>query len=635
MSIPDAMPSQVPQWIYSLSSQMDLEFASATENLMEAGFYATLNGGRQNTVKLVNWIRETSIAYVNLIQHIFNAASAVVIILNTTKLVDEVLGKFKAAPIQYSSNYGMLISISVILGIALTKLVMTITDRFFTPSVEPGRIVHNVVQIGEKVSFAQKSAQVLHSMKLVLSVALACFAKNKVWLAISLASLGYSILKNAQLKWITFSRIFPTPYAGNDARSFQATYNMLTLPPNDLTAQEVCTICYDEDTLADTAFCANHVFHRTCLEGLAINNSDSFMDDAHSVQRENRDGMTRYSVTVPESNFPACPNCREVPQQNHCEIEITDRFGARFNASVNITRPPVDRQYLFENIYAIYNTAQTALTYLQTYPELAGAIFQIQRLFLVTDFIGYAFTAYYLNQKINARFNPENTTSFKIAVAAAFVGGAVLSYFAVLQINAYLRSAIVLKNVLTELGISPEMLQTIEIDWNSPLEFQLMQTLQLNRIISSTALVFFSDQWKTNMLSVIAQSANFIGISQFKWIEFSETTYEWPVKQINTLKNTSHFLIDPSGAANPTHLSSIVQSIYKYTTSFFNDSRWELWAIKHYRNGTYTHTSYLYEVVLRPILIEPCANIPTPAPLSQSFEAIHKFYGKVAIKLLN
>src|SRR4029079_1286670 len=106
---------------------------------------------------------------------------------------------------------------------------------------------------------------------------------------------------------------------------------------------------------------------------------------------------------------PACPVCQDIPVHNECDIEVEDQLHGHFDANVIIDRPPVDRQELFETIYAIYNVAQAALAYLQTYTELAGAIFKIQKVLLVFDVIGYALTAYYLYKNVNKKFNPQDS----------------------------------------------------------------------------------------------------------------------------------------------------------------------------------------------------------------------------------
>ena len=73
-----------------------------------------------------------------------------------------------------------------------------------------------------------------------------------------------------------------------------------------------------------------------------------------------------------------------------------NRVHGLFQATVNVERPPISLQPLFEKLYAIYNVAQAGLSYLQKYPELAVQIFTIQRVLLVTDFLGYGLTLHYL-----------------------------------------------------------------------------------------------------------------------------------------------------------------------------------------------------------------------------------------------
>ena len=642
MSIPPASPYVVPQLIYAIGSQVSLESCMAVANGFEAGFYAMLRGGSQTTSKFVNWIRETSVMHVYRIQLLFNLINTGLIVVAAKKLLEEAQNKFAATEIDSNESSGMFASIPVALGVTSTvALAVYLIHRFLSKPAEPSQTVGQV-EISETTNFQQKVAKVLQITKLVITLALAFFTKNPVLLALSAGAAAYSLYKNMDIKWMTFSRTFP--YWSNNPQvpvtQLKATYNVLALPLDEQVVSETCEICQDRDEQVDMAFCTHHVFHRACVADLAVSKSDSFIDNPKilktATDHYNKNGFYThtshdYSISVSEDNFPACPVCQEIPFHNGCEIEVTDAVHGHFDASVTIERPPTNRQYLFENLYAIYNVAQAALAYLQTYSELAGAIFTIQKVMVIFDVIGYAMTAYYLYKNLNEKFNAQDKLWIKLAIVASLVAFAAVSYFAVLQINAYLKSAVVLKELLGQLDLSPDMLNLIEIDWKGPLSHQLMQTLYVNRIVSYVALSFFSDQWKTNLLSVAAQLGSFIGISNLNWIEISQT-FVTTSSRIKSFSVTCHFLVDRVCAA-PGHLLSSLQSVINYTSRFFEGSTWQTyWREYYYENIKITSKLY-YSFYLHQNPIESCTCGLIPTLTEYAVSVIDAFYGTANVEL--
>ena len=233
---------------------------------------------------------------------------------------------------------------------------------------------------------------------------------------------------------------------------------------------------------------------------------------------------------------------------------------------------------------------------------------------------------------MNAKFNPKNSRVPKVAFIATLALTAVASYYAVLQLNAYLQSTIVLKEVLAQIGVTPEMLKNIDISWNSPIYHKLMQLLFINRIAASVALSFFSQRKKTSLLSIAAQLASFTGISSLKWIEMAETI-QWPLekvaasggillgslneKSMKSLTTTYHFIVDT------TNLPGTLKTITDFTKNFFNKSTWDRFWFVTYTNGVETSRRLCYNVALQ--------NNPLEALTEYSIQGIDRIYGTVGI----
>ena len=168
----------------------------------------------------------------------------------------------------------------------------------------------------------------------------------------------------------------------------------------------------------------------------------------------------------------------------------------------------------------------------------------------------------------------------------------------VLQINLLLKPTLDLKKILSNLQISSEILQKIDISWSPYLLNCFMQFLRVNQIIAMTALSFFSKNKMLNLLSVTSQAFSLYSLSTLRWITIVQHL-DWPLKKIiaaggnlksctdQSLKNlTIHsvFLIPSSCSKKPLHLQSIIKSIYQYQEKFFDKSIWERYWVPGYES---------------------------------------------------
>lgn len=586
MTISPAAPSSLPLWI---ASQISMERALACCSCLEGVFYSSLKAGSLQSTRWVRWMRETSIAHIHKIQTVFNLANLGMIFVYSGKLLEK----------KYSFSFGdspfcqVLVSQSPFKVWGTIALIGTIALSWITLLgmivLLPATAIHNKqlkrasrtarkegdLEISQSPSFQQSTASYLHIAKLVISLAFACFAKNPFWLVLGMAGTLYSFWKNSKIKWLNFSRVFPLPrtwYSPEPRiRQVKITYNMLTLPADSSLAKENCSICIEPET--DIAFCANHAFHQQCLISVIQRKSSLFahnnfyrrIDTRYYVNHVYTNTTYSYSVRIPQENLPLCPNCREFPLQNGCDVLVSDADHGDIDASVHVERPPQSKQFLFETLYATYNVVQAGLSYLQRHPTLAATIFKVQQLFLITDLVGYGFTLYFLYDKLKSRYGSETAVVFGVGAAVV----AALSYAIIIQVNAYLKSALILKDLLAKLPLSPEFLKATEMSWGVPSIHQFMQWLSLNRAAASLALAYFS---KTNLISAVTQLFSLWNISQLRWIHVLQ--HLKPFKNLTSLTIDYHFMVDPSCIKESFHLQSVLKSISKYCTQLLSKSSW-------------------------------------------------------------
>lgn len=651
MTIATAAPGQLISLANAFVSQLSWENTTAVANTLEAAFYASLRGGMVQGGRVVNWMRETSIGYVDEIQTIFNLANIGLIARSTIGLLNKV-------DKGYDFSIKSLVALSTVVSATLF-LGKKAVDWLAIPLAEPHTLttqetvnhvqITHTSHIAEKFSLQQRIAKVLHVAKIALNLVQTCFVKAEFCSVVSLAMSSYSLWKNNQLKWITFTR--PFPWNSNNPRvpvtELKPTYHMLGLPPNATLAKEKCAVCLNENLPEVVTFCANHAFCTSCIESAIHEKSRAFANvnnitknSTHHYRNNVYQGTAHaYSITIDPEHLPVCSLCRTVPLQNTLSMEVTDAHHGKFNADVTIGEPPADRQYIFEKLYAVYNTAQAGLAFLQTYPELAGTIYKIQNFMLVTDLGGYALTVFYLFNRVSAKFNLQNSTTFKTVFIAALSLVGVASWYAMLQINLYLKPVIILNDVLKHIGLSADVLKILSVSFNGPMMHKMMQALLINRIVASAALMFFSQQRKTSLLNITTQLASLAGISALKWIEVVQRLNEplqkivasggrlvglLKVEHVKSSQVTHRFLVSSSCL---THLQSVMKSITDFTLNFFNKSSWKRYLMVTYRNGVEVSQKIEYAVTLQNNRVEACGCTVVPYLAETKMYVFDKFYG--------
>lgn len=663
MNIEMAPQSELAKWVLYMGSELKkVTYDQAISCCvgLEGAFYTTLNSHSFNSFKLIQSIRKISATHIHELQLAFNLLNIGSVFLCSKKIIEEIQKRYSFTPLEdpFASNFlPFAISSSVF---AVGHLILKRYQKY------PVR-KEAEVEISENPSFQQKFAQRLHITQLVLNIALACLVQNRFWLVLNVIGSSYNYLKNSQLKWLNFSKTFNVALPARNWQNFlpgafnaqlriskvKITYNMLSLSSKSVPTEENCSICLDSNP--DTRFCTSHWYHQACLIDLVKTKSNVFANKT-SYQRTSTRHYTNgvythtshaYNVDIPQDNLPSCPNCRDFPPQNDCEILVSDEDYGDFQANVHIVRPSSSNQAIFEKIYTAYNTAQAGLTYLQQYPELTAAIFKIQKFLLVTDLLGLACTTYFLYDKIQAKFDL-TTNKAKALLAISTIALAALSYLAVLQINLYLKPAILLKDVLGNLKVSPLIPQDIDISWESPLIHKFMQVVYINRIMASFALSFFSSHRKLNLASAAAQSLSLLGIANLRWIQVVQTL-NFPLGKIASmggklsssvgigslreLKVTSYFLTYPNCSNIPSHLQSTVKSIYDYINTLFHNSSWNRYWMINTQNGVETSRNLHYEISLQNNPISSCACTLKPYLESIGMQAVDAFYGRANVDL--
>lgn len=621
MFIPKLPSFTVPQLACAVGSQMTLANGTAIAGLIETSFFYSLRGGIEEPIKCIKWIRETSIAYVHLIQNIFAKVNFAIILFSTKELVDEVANKFSISILTDKTAATIVKWVCAIINSALAVGIIdnyTQDESLNLNSPRTESFGGRECIITETFTHKQRFYQGLRICKLLTNIALACFMKNRLARAISLVSSIYCLWKETKLRVTTISTEKNNPLGPDeDIKKATVSYQILELPISNSRNEKNsdCPICLENETTAKIAFCANHIFCKKCIIEHIASNSEKFFEKSKylssTIHHYENSRFTytshEYIVEIPHNQLPTCPACRTIPSKNTCEFQIDDNTVNTCDTDVLVDQPPIDWQPVFETLYAIYNTFQAGLVYLQSYPELAVTILKIQKVMLLTDMIGFGITCHFFQKKFEEKYPLENSVPLTTIVMGGLISG-FAGYLSV-KFDQSIKSTINLKEILSQMNLSPELLMGTEVDWHTPKIQHFTRILYQIRILFTGALTLFSNNWKRNTLSIAMQLLSLTGVSRLKWIELTQTL-SYPVQQIinnggkfpsffdktslRSLTLKTEFLVHPV-----TSIKSTLESILSCTQSFFNNSEWNRYWRIFYTNGIETERKIEYSIKLQ------------------------------------
>lgn len=655
MSLPIAQPSNVARLALYVAEQASWEGALAAVSTAESGFYASLKVGLLEANKAIRWIRETAISRITEIQFLFDSINFATICYFSYNLAEALTERYA---------FSILIQVGPwITGAAIAAIVMVGT-YFVLKKCYPDE---TLVSSNNKVDIEKKANRgFVQTSKLVVNIALFIFAKNRLALGIGLLASAYSCFKNSKIKWLSFTREFPIQLHQNFrtvANRLTITYNMLSVPVDKSHENDDCMVCMNKEA-EKVSTCARHVLCMDCAKRVVEEKSDHLVRNLNYTRVETKNytngrythSTWHYDIRMPLENLPNCTKCNFPPLQNSCTGRVNDLQHGDLHANFIIPRPSVDRQPMFEKLNAAYNIVQAGFSYLQTYPELAEGIFKIQKVFIVTDLIILGATCGYLTKRVWEKLNMNDRSTkarilFVLATVTTAVAAGALSYLIVMQLNAYLQSAVVLKDLLQKLPISPELIQNLSANWTVPTAQKFIQCLYVNRIMATVALSFFSKQRALNLISAAAQLFGLGSISSLKFIDFTQNI-DWPLTKVlanggtfsdpslhtyslSNFSATGTYMVPSSCAKDPAHMQTIMQSIYDHSNRIFDNSDWYSYWNIYYSYGVETSRTLMYRVTLQNINPGSCGCTLSPSLTDLAMSGYDRDVNRYASFIIN
>ncbi len=334
------MSSSIPTAIISAYNQVTgipLEKWVASTSLAEALFYTAPK--RDDRHSTIGKIRLFAVSYINEIQTTFNLINFTSAFLLAKKITDTIQMRYSPTFFQRMSRHSPSILIYPPFFLLNTVCIASASIAF---SIFPEK--------RENRKPLSTVGQVFQVAKAISSLACTLFSQNPIWLAVSIAEVGYSFWKSRKFTWSTTTESINEPSVRDPwVSGFTVTYLMLCIEGENI-KEKKCSICLKGDSAneppADSYFCNNgHAFHLNCSQEYLSHLRPRFTQGIFFFNKNPdynvRNGQTTYSyeVPLPRENLPICPNCRLAPRQNKFEITVLDRDrdGEGFPCEVIIT----------------------------------------------------------------------------------------------------------------------------------------------------------------------------------------------------------------------------------------------------------------------------------------------------------
>jgi hypothetical protein len=258
--------------------------------------------------------------------------------------------------------------------------------------------------------------QTLVLSRALMNLVIACLSPQyRLWAGFNAIGLGYSYLKNAQIKWLKLSwkhdfpaldpaelleltKNNPKKYYG---KALQVDYEFPLFPNSNQKAQ--CVICLEDNPPFN--FCPPHApFHLKCLAQNLSKDIEKWEEgsDPSFITRNWHDQFDRYlysswevAIKASDSIFPSCPVCKKHSENHYLDAQYFDQDTSKGhvkttlewirdsdNTSVKFT----NFDALWARLGAIYSTFQAGLAIMhQRHHDIADKIALLKKVSLLFD----------------------------------------------------------------------------------------------------------------------------------------------------------------------------------------------------------------------------------------------------------
>lgn len=222
-----------------------------------------------------------------------------------------------------------IVGVSVTWGSAAFVIVY-IADKILTKQPPHAAIDAEVAALNQnEVTLVHTGQEVMQryvcAARMISSVVLGLLSLQPLLIVgCNVASLGYSLWKVSQVRWLQMDRDIPIQAALVDG---VASRYLLPLIPDRREEREECPMCLDE-TDPKFYFCPDKSYHIKCLVPLYTQHPVPLLEGWQFRRRvgSDRDGrpFVMYPSSIPSRNLPSCPDCRREPVIGH-QLYLTVR----------------------------------------------------------------------------------------------------------------------------------------------------------------------------------------------------------------------------------------------------------------------------------------------------------------------
>lgn len=243
-------------------------------------------------------------------------------------------GDFVEAALVFTTTSSLAVITLSTIVLSTTLLINKQFQKYFGQTIPGAKWMNPGTEIAK---------QTLFTARIVVNIALLYFSPMSPFLAISISSELYSLVKMAQRKWLSVTverdlKFFE--YAAQYADKLRFVYTFLlqtgsSQHQRSTGSDEDCAVC--QEGSPNVHFCNTHVFHSNCIQSMIMHSAEIIANRLivtnrmETEIRHTRNGFythstynTSYNLEGNQNDLPSCPLCRAQPEHSKASVAVND-----------------------------------------------------------------------------------------------------------------------------------------------------------------------------------------------------------------------------------------------------------------------------------------------------------------------
>ncbi len=453
-----------------------------------------------------------------------------------------------------------------------------------------GSSIKGKIEVRANRPTKEKLKRAIFIAQLVQALVGIYFSRDKLLRAIQLSATVGSLFQLRLMRWIELKHSSPQTISTEYNILSAPTISVHTLLPFNSEQNNTCNVCTENQS--DTYYCSNA--HPTCtscliewyttkIKNVATELFDRSLFTATDHFENRVYKRTSYTFKLSGEHLPSCPICRETP--SHAVYEFHQG-----KLIINNANSPASSFWTAN--YSLYSVIQLSLAFAQyTHPNLAGPIYKMQKLMLMTDAVLFGVTL--VQEMKNSTISLKSNHSMQIALALSILFASALLYQS--KYGKHPSLVQVIKDRIAETEFA-----SLSIDQKAPLSFNLLKSSLGARALLTLGLAISSKRKSLLLFAGLLNVFALLTLSQMQWIHLKKAFSKLSGYDRLTTAEFHILLPNPHKIFKTSPLPDLLVKLNEYVSNFFDKSSWNVYWSVTKQNGVEISRTLCFDATVKP-----------------------------------